>query len=349
MVGQLVPSPIDPATSGEDFWRRYHEFRRVRQAETRPDEPLRADADEEAHVKRISPFRGEDRYEISDHGKMLGLLHGYYTKPESPEYESNKHLYGADIFVRGADRRRRIASSFLPVVVELMDSSGCTNVSFWADEDSGHRFMKWVGAESKLTEIESRLMFSDIDWREMERWVEEGPRRSPDTRLEIIDGRLPENDWEAFSSQLSGMLNTIPFEDLDHGEIVVTAQTMRDFYERLELSNEVQHTVLTREPEGTISGITDVMWAPYRSAFIEQRFTGVRPDARGRGLGKWIKAAMLLHLRELYPGTRWIATGNAGSNAPMLKINRALGFKPYRTGNEYQIARDRLAQRFTAR
>jgi hypothetical protein len=44
----------------------------------------------------------------------------------------------------------------------------------------------------------------------------------------------------------------------------------------------------------------------------------------------------------------WIATGNAGSNAPMLKINRALGFTPYRTGTAYQITRDRLAGRLTA-
>ena len=106
--------------------------------------------------------------------------------------------------------------------------------------------------------------------------------------------------------------------------------------------------MVTREPDGTISGITDITWAPYRSAFIEQRFTGVRPEARGRGLGKWIKAAMLLHIRDLYPGTRWIATGNARSNAPMLKINRALGFKPYRIGNEYQIIRDRLGGSLTA-
>jgi GNAT superfamily N-acetyltransferase len=106
--------------------------------------------------------------------------------------------------------------------------------------------------------------------------------------------------------------------------------------------------VLTREADGTISGITEVNWAPYRPAFIEQQFTGVRPDARGRGLGKWIKAAMLLHIRDLYPATEWIATGNAGSNAPMLKINRALGFKQHRRGTAYQITRDELAERLNA-
>jgi hypothetical protein len=58
---------------------------------------------------------------------------------------------------------------------------------------------------------------------------------------------------------------------------------------------------------------------------------------------------MLLWLRDLYPETQWIVTDNAGSNVPMLKINRALGFKPYREGAEYQMTRDRLAARLNAR
>ena len=348
MVGEFVPSPVDPVDAGGEFWRRYHEFRRVRQKETRPDEPVRDDADEEARMKRISPFQGDDRYEVSRDGEMLGLLHAYYTKPESPEYESNKHLYDADLFVRGANRRRGIGSSFLPVLIDLMERRNCTTASFWVEEDAGHGFLKWVGAEVKLNEIESRLIFSEIDWPALERWVEQGARRSPQTRLEIIDGPVPEEEREAFSAQMSVMLNTVPMEALDHGDIVVTPDTMRDHYERFDLSHEVPHTVLTREADGTISGITEVNWAPYRPAFIEQQFTGVRPDARGRGLGKWIKAAMLLHIRDLYPATEWIGTGNAGSNAPMLKINRALGFKQHRTGTAYQITRDRRGERLTS-
>jgi hypothetical protein len=54
---------------------------------------------------------------------------------------------------------------------------------------------------------------------------------------------------------------------------------------------------------------------------------------------------MLAHVRELYPDLRWVITGNAASNAPMLAINKRLGFKEYRAGAEYQISRGRLAAR----
>jgi GNAT superfamily N-acetyltransferase len=107
----------------------------------------------------------------------------------------------------------------------------------------------------------------------------------------------------------------------------------------------MSHEILTREPDGSITGMTDVNWAPYRRALIEQWFTGVLPEARGRGLGKWIKAAMALHIRDLYPDAQWISTYNANSNAPMLRINRAMGFKPYRTGTDYQMTLDQLEAR----
>jgi hypothetical protein len=40
-----------------------------------------------------------------------------------------------------------------------------------------------------------------------------------------------------------------------------------------------------------------------------------------------------------------VVTENAGSNAPMLAINKKLGFKQYRAETEYQISRDTLAAR----
>jgi len=216
------------------------------------------------------------------------------------------------------------------------------------EEESGHGFLKWLGAEQKLTEIESRLKLSEVDWPMLERWAAEGARRSPQTRLEIYDGELPDEMLADFAPQLTSLLNTMPFESLDIGDIIVTPERIRDWNERQALVGEVQHTVMTREPDGVISGMTDITWAPYRRTLIYQMFTGVRPDARGRGLGKWIKAAMVLHIRELYPEVRVIVTENAHSNGPMLKINRTMGFQPYRTAVEYQMTREQLGARLNA-
>src|SRR2546428_12998427 len=124
MVGELVPSPVDPVIAGADFWRRYHEFRRVRQKETRPDEPVRNDADEEAHLKRISPFQAEKYFEVSRGRDMLGLLQMSLVEPAPPPYEPNSHLCEADALVGAADGRGGIAPPLPPAIVEPRDSRG---------------------------------------------------------------------------------------------------------------------------------------------------------------------------------------------------------------------------------
>jgi GNAT superfamily N-acetyltransferase len=345
ITDELVPAPIDFKTAGPEFWKRYHVYRRLRHKESRPDDPMRPDDVEEKRLQRDSPFDFEYHYEIAKDGILLSWFSGQTLKPGTPEYEGGKHLFWGDIFVRPDRRRQGLASSWLPLVVELMDKHGCTKVGFSTEDAPGHAFLKSLGAEAKLSGAENRLKLGDVDWNMVDRWIEQGPKRSPQTRFELYDGPLPEAMWVDFAPQLSTMLNTIPFENLDIGTIVVTPDHFRDFYARIAISGEQLHTIVTREPDGVISSVTDMTWDPHRPTILEQRFTGVRPDARGRGLGKWIKAAMLAHLHKLYPQAQWVATENAGSNEPMLAINKKLGFKQYRAATEYQIGRDSLAER----
>jgi mycothiol synthase len=226
-----------------------------------------------------------------------------------------------------------------------MERHECTTLTMSSEEESGHAFLKWMGAEGRFSGAENRLDLSVVDWDMVRRWAEDGPKRSPTTRLEVYDGHLPEEMWEEYCPQLTTMLNTMPWEDMDHGDIVVTPAQLADWFARMDAQGTSQYTMLTREPDGIISGMTDVQYAPYQANMIHQGFTGVRTDAQGRGLGKWLKAAMLLHVLEIHPNLTGVITENAGSNAPMLAINTRLGFKLYRAETEYQITREKLVER----
>jgi GNAT superfamily N-acetyltransferase len=345
MVGELVPVPVDPMTADRRFWTRFHEIRRLRHMESRPDDPVQPDHDVEAKMKKPDTFDSQHYFEVSRNGVMLGWFHGSAVTPKNPEYETNKHLLWADGYVRPDERRKGIGSRGLSVIADLMDRVGATVVGFSARQDSGHSFLGWLPAEQKLTDIESRLHLPEVDWEMVERWVEEGAKRSPQTRVEIYDDGIPVEMWADYSAQRSALLNTIPFESLEIGDIVITPERIREWYERMALTGEVAHELLAREQDGVISAMTDVSWAPYRPTHIEQQFTGVLPSARGRGLGKWIKAAMLLHVRKLHADAEWIITENAQSNDPMLNINRRLGFRETRRSTEYQMGRDQLEKR----
>jgi len=341
----LDPTPFEPKAAGPDIWAMYHAFRRQRLRETRPDDPPMPDHVVEASMKRDDPFGEARRHLIIRDGQVVSSFYAGRVKPGAPGYDSNKHLVWIDAGVLTTERRQGIGRLWARLALDILNEWDATTLTTYAEEDDGHAFLRWLGADQKSTGAENRLLMAEVDWDMVDRWVAEGGAKSPESALVFYENRVPDEALEAFCPALSSMLNTMPFDDLDHGEIVITPDMVRERYTENAQTGAVEHTLLTREPDGTISSITDVHYQPARPDRIHQMFTGVRPDCRGRGLGKLIKASMLHRLRRAYPDARWVVTGNANSNDPMLAINRRLGFRTYRANVSYQITSDTLAER----
>ena len=100
---------------------------------------------------------------------------------------------------------------------------------------------------------------------------------------------------------------------------------------------------------GAFAGYTEIMWHPESAEVLGQGETGVLPDHRNKGEGRWLKAAMLERVLEQLPQARLIRTSNAASNEPMLKINHEMGFEPCKSFTAWQIdlpnAQEYLAMR----
>ena len=53
---------------------------------------------------------------------------------------------------------------------------------------------------------------------------------------------------------------------------------------------------------------------------------------RERGLGKWLKAEMLKYAKRTFLELKFVVTDFAVTNAPMIAINKKLGFKKVKSG-----------------
>ena len=338
-------TPFDPKAASRPDWDAFHAHRRIRHQERTPDDPVTPDAVAEASMRHGWPDAVTQHYLARKGDQVVGSLNVSWAKPDSPSFESNKHLLWAWGAVMASERRKGLGTEWARHVLQAMEDHDTTTVTFDTDESSGHAFLKWLGAEEKAVGAENRLNLEDVDWDMVDEWVEEGRDRAPESELVFYEQGVPVEDRPAVAPAMGEMLNLMPFDDLEHGEIVVTPETMAESYARWADTDTVHHMYLTREPDGTISGITDITYIPSMPDRVAQRFTGVRTAYRGRGLGKLLKAAMLQYVRDTYPEAKWVTTGNADSNAPMLAINRRLGFKTYRGGSSYQMSREALRER----
>ena len=59
----------------------------------------------------------------------------------------------------------------------------------------------------------------------------------------------------------------------------------------------------------------------------DQHDTAVLPAHRGRGLARWLKARQTLRLHELFPTVETVTVTVNRENAPMLAVNRAVGYR----------------------
>jgi GNAT superfamily N-acetyltransferase len=327
--------PFDPKTASEAEWARFHKYRRLRHEETDPDDPLWSDGTIEELLRQPDPQSDVFRFAVIEADRtdtQVGWLVFDVFRKDAPSYEENKHLAWIELEVLAPCRRQGVGRKLLAKVAELARQHGKSRIVSYCDEDDGKAFIQAIKAQIAQNTRESRLHLDRLDWRMVEKWVEEGPTRSPTSTMHWFKDRIDDAVLEEYCKALTEVFNQMPLDDLDVNDVTFTPETYRKSEARIAAAGASRLTALTREPDGTISGLTEVGYFPTEETMIRQFMTGVRDPYRGRGLGKWLKAAMLLRIREEFPKVKIVVTGNATSNAAMLSINERLGFRVHKEG-----------------
>jgi mycothiol synthase len=147
-------------------------------------------------------------------------------------------------------------------------------------------------------------------------------------RIEFIDGATPDHLMDNVVTAIRA-INTMPRENLKIEDWKITPETIRE-WERMgrERGQERRIAIVIEESTRASAAFTEIFFDPRLPSILYQGGTATIPEHRGKGIGKWIKARMVRRVLDELPEARYIRTGNAGTNAAMLSINVAMGFKP---------------------
>ena len=306
-------------------------------AETLPDDLPTPLAETVEQLKNIPPFVGAFVWAGWNLDKTEIVASGNISFSRT---KIGRHVAQFDISVDLPYRRQGLGRALLRQVVRTARAKNRrllmteTNVR----APAGEAFMTRLGAEKGLEIHTDQLALSEIDCALIDRWYAEGAARAAGFTLGAWDGACPDNQIEAVV-KLMNVRTAVSRETLTIEDKYFTAEQIRRQEHREALMGIQCWTVYATETAtGRLAGYSEVTWVPDHPQIVLQGGTAVFPEFRGLSLGRWLKAAMLARILENRPQAKFVRTDNVGSDAAMLGINQALGFKPYFSNCLWHVA-----------
>ena len=331
---------IDIATASDDMLESIHELLVVAEAEDLPDdEPMPL-------AQRLADWRNPHdhsrilRWVIREEDRTIAFSSSWVNREQNLENGLGWAFVHPDYRSKGLSRR--VAR---PMLDSLEEDDRVRFATYARVGSPDEAILERAGLKLAIQEKRSRLDLSKLDWGLMDDWIGRAAERAGDYELILVEYPLPEELMQKVCD-LFLIMNTAPREDYEDEDQVMTPAMLRDIEVKQTARGRTMLTyVAVHRPTGQWAGFTTVAHQALEPRLAWQWDTGVHPDHRDMGLGRWLKAQMIKKLHHDYPDVQMIDTENAGSNEPMLNINVAMGFKPILVTNYWQGSLATLRER----
>lgn len=246
-----------------------------------------------------------------------------------------EHLADLELHVHPAERRKHVGSRLLEAAVAGAQADGRRCLIARTEAGlPGDLFLAARGFRGVLTLIYTRLPLAQADLAALTELID---RPHPGYRLVSWDGMVPDALAGTFTAVRRAM-DDMPVGDTDYGTVTWDIDRVRAAAHAVEKRGDLLHTVVAiDDSDGSIVGFTELVVPGDGTGDGQHYSTGVLPEHRGRGLGRWMKAESIRRARERHPALDGLLTDTADTNPYMRGINDALGYAPTHTALQYQL------------
>jgi len=333
--GALLCVPFVPKDAAEDLWSAYFTvsesiFREFNPKSRLPDRKMAR-----RRMSVTSPSYLINRIIIRNaENTPVAVASIAYETELSPSYELDKNICQISVGVDKRFRRNHIAAGVVKELLFTAERMQKDIVTAEVDNPVGRKFCESLNGEMVHEEVLHRLYMEEADWEIVAEWRGKGKKKFPDTTFEFFQ-KCSDADIDMFCRTYTEIINERPTGDMQQ-IIITTSESRRIEEQNMEKKGIEWYTLISREKNGDISGMTDIMYHPREPHKIVQYFTGVSARHRRKGLAKRLKAEMLYNITDKFPDVEYITTTMAPNNRPMQAINAQMGFKSRKKDLTYQ-------------
>ncbi|MEU3461236.1 GNAT family N-acetyltransferase [Streptomyces sp. NPDC006733] len=245
------------------------------------------------------------------------------------------HLAELTLHVHPVERRKGVGSRLLDAAVAAARDNARRCVMAQAPAESpGDNFLPARGFRKVLTMRFARLPLADVDTTALTKIIE---KPHSDYRLASWHGTVPDTLAQTFAASRRAM-DDMPMDDADYGTAAWDVDRVRAAAKAVAERGDDLHTVVAIDTrDDSIAGFTELVVPGQGTGDGQHYGTGVLPEHRGHGLGRWMKAESIRQAHERYPDLGGLLTDTADSNTHMRHISDSLGYMPTHTTRQYQL------------
>lgn len=306
----------------DDEWNEYIEYEKKMYFDTHNKE---SDTTKEIYIQmltdKVSDY-DQNRFLLLDQeGTIAARSFIWYFKKSSDMYKDFE--LEADMFldVHPNHRQKGLGSLVMNELLMFAQSINKEKLQSSFSSDAAKAFTQKFEFKIASERFLSELKVEDIDHNKMKQWAS-GPKK-----IEIYQV-IPEKMVEEYCKLYTACGLMAPDYE---GDFTATEQLTphglrmreQEFIEK----GIILFSAISVEEDGTLSGMTELDYGDGYFKQVDQGLTGVLPTYRGQGVGKQLKAALLLHVLNKNPKAEVIHTANNVKNYAMLAINEEMGFK----------------------
>jgi RimJ/RimL family protein N-acetyltransferase len=339
---QVRFQPLDLRNATENEYARLSTFKNILNCEYWPDDPP---IPLEEHIqgwKNLPQFVEYEAYTVWNETASEIIA---YCDIAIYNTGDNEHLAELKIEVLPAHRRKGIGRQALHLLLPFAINHKRTLLTSWVSNrvPAAAIWCERLGARKGLGMYFHQLKLSEFDKTLVQSWLEQSKNKHSEFELGFNEGPYPEDLIDEIAALYQEVANDQPREELEMEDMKFTPEILRQEEQYMFSKGNRRWTLYLRDAaNGQVAGLTEVFWNPNRSMILNQGFTGIYPSYRNKGLGRWLKAEMMQKILSERPEVEFVRTGNANSNAAMLKINQEMGFMPYISNTVWQVETARV-------